>query len=443
MQVSRTNAEGLKREYRISVPAAEISEKVAGRLAELRRTVAVPGFRPGKAPLTLLDKRFGAAVRGEVLEAAVQAATESALADEGVRPALQPEIDIVKFEDGEDLEYTVALEMMPEIAPIDFSALELERLVAEPSESAVAGSIERLAESRTEYAPADDGRAAAGSDRVKIDFVGSIDGEPFEGGAAEDFELRVGAAELAPGFDEGLVGMAAGEEKTIEVAFPDDYPAEHLKGRAASFAVTMKEVRAPLPVVVDDAFARSVGLEDLAALNSMIRAGIARDYADMSRERLKRALLDKLADAHSFDLPPGMVAREFDAIWPRVKEAAEQGRLDEDDKALSEDALEARYRRIAERRVRLGLLLAEIGRANNIEVTPEDLERGITTRALRFPGQERRVVELFRDNPGAVREIQGPILEDKVVDFIIEMAQVTDRPVDVEELAAAPGAEDG
>lgn len=443
MQVSRTNAEGLKREYRISVPAAEISEKVAGRLAELRRTVAVPGFRPGKAPLTLLDKRFGAAVRGEVLEAAVQAATESALADEGVRPALQPEIDIVKFEDGEDLEYTVALEMMPEIAPIDFSTLELERLVAEPSESAVAGSIERLTESRTEYAPADDGRAAAGSDRVKIDFVGSIDGEPFEGGAAEDFELRVGAAELAPGFDEGLVGMAAGEEKTIEVAFPDDYPAEHLKGRAASFAVTMKEVRAPLPVVVDDAFARSVGLEDLAALNSMIRAGIARDYADMSRERLKRALLDKLADAHSFDLPPGMVAREFDAIWPRVKEAAEQGRLDEDDKALSEDALEARYRRIAERRVRLGLLLAEIGRANNIEVTPEDLERGITTRALRFPGQERRVVELFRDNPGAVREIQGPILEDKVVDFIIEMAQVTDRPVDVEELAAAPGAEDG
>lgn len=443
MQVSRTNAEGLKREYRISVPAAEISEKVAGRLAELRRTVAVPGFRPGKAPLTLLDKRFGAAVRGEVLEAAVQAATESALADEGVRPALQPEIDIVKFEDGEDLEYTVALEMMPEIAPIDFSALELERLVAEPSESAVAGSIERLAESRTEYAPAEDGRAAAGSDRVKIDFVGSIDGEPFEGGAAEDFELRVGAAELAPGFDEGLVGMAAGEEKTIEVAFPDDYPAEHLKGRTASFAVTMKEVRAPLPVVVDDAFARSVGLEDLAALNSMIRAGIARDYADMSRERLKRALLDKLADAHSFDLPPGMVAREFDAIWPRVKEAAEQGRLDEDDKALSEDALEARYRRIAERRVRLGLLLAEIGRANNIEVTPEDLERGITTRALRFPGQERRVVELFRDNPGAVREIQGPILEDKVVDFIIEMAQVTDRPVDVEELVAAPGAEDG
>ena len=443
MQVSRTNAEGLKREYRISVPAAEISEKVAGRLAELRRTVAVPGFRPGKAPLTLLDKRFGAAVRGEVLEAAVQAATESALADEGVRPALQPEIDIVKFEDGEDLEYTVALEMMPEIAPIDFSTLELERLVAEPSESAVAGSIERLTESRTEYAPAEDGRAAAGSDRVKIDFVGSVDGEPFEGGAAEDFELRVGAAELAPGFDEGLVGMAAGEEKTIEVAFPDDYPAEHLKGRAASFAVTMKEVRAPLPVVVDDAFARSVGLEDLAALNSMIRAGIARDYADMSRERLKRALLDKLADAHSFDLPPGMVAREFDAIWPRVKEAAEQGRLDEDDKALSEDALEARYRRIAERRVRLGLLLAEIGRANNIEVTPEDLERGITTRALRFPGQERRVVELFRDNPGAVREIQGPILEDKVVDFIIEMAQVTDRPVDVEELAAAPGAEDG
>ena len=442
MQVSRTSAEGLKREYRISVPAAEISEKVAGRLAELRRTVDLPGFRPGKAPLTLLDKRFGAAVRGEVLEAAVQAATESALADEGVRPALQPEIDIVKFKDGEDLEYTVALEMMPEIAPIDFSAIELERLVAEPSESVVANSVERLAEARVEYAPADDGRPAAESDQVKVDFVGSVDGEPFEGGAAEDFELKIGAAELAPGFDEGLVGMAAGEEKTIEIAFPDDYPGEHLKGRTASFAVTMKEVRAQLPVEVDDAFARNMGHEDLAALKSMVRASIARDYADMSRARLKRALLDKLADAQSFDLPPGMVAREFDAIWPRVKEAAERGVLEEDDKALSEDALEARYRGIAERRVRLGLLLAETGRANNIEVTQEDLERAITARALRFPGQERRFVELFRDNPAAVREIQGPILEDKVVDFIIEMARVTDRPVGVEELVAAPGVEE-
>ena len=438
MEVTQTSADGLKREYRISVPAAEIQAKMTGRLNELGQTVTIPGFRPGKVPMGLLKKRFGDAVRGEILEATIQDSTQNAFTDEGLRPAMQPKVDVVKFEDGEDLEYTVALELLPEIEPMDFAKLELERMVVEPTEAAIDEAMGRLAEQRSEFKPVEDGRAAAEGDQVRIDFVGSIDGEEFDGGAAEDFVLQLGSSQSIPGFEEQLTGITAGGEKVVEVKFPDDYAAENLKGKTASFAVTVKEVLGAAPVTVDDAFAESLGMDDLAALNGAVKEQIEREYGQISRARLKRTLLDTLSDSHTFELPPGMVEQEFEAIWGQVKDAKENDKLDEDDKDLSEDDLRTRYTGIAERRVRLGLLLSEVGTANNIQVGQEDLNRAMMEQAQRFPGQESRIFEYFQNNPQAIRELQAPIFEEKVVDFIIEMAQVTDRSVEVEELTAEP-----
>ncbi len=438
MQVTQTLADGLKREYRISIPANDIEDKLNHRLKEIGQTVVIPGFRPGKAPMGLLKKRFGEAVRGEILEATIRDATQSAFTDEGVRPALQPKVDVVKFKDGEDLEYTVALELLPEIEPMDFARLELERMVADPNEESMTQALQRLAGQRTEFKAIEDGRAAAEGDQVKIDYVGSIDGETFEGGAAEDFVLQLGADRFIPGFEEQLVGVAPGGEKTVEVSFPNDYPAENLKGKAASFAVTVKEVLAPAPVEIDDAFAASLGMDDLETLKGVVKERMEREYGQISRARLKRTLLDTLSDSHSFELPPGMVEHEFEDIWSQVMNAKEQDRLDEDDKELSEDMLRERYRTLAERRVRLGLLLSEVGSANNIQVSQEDLNRAMMEQVQRFPGEESRIFEFFQSNPDAVQELRAPIFEEKVVDFIIEMAKVTDRSVDFEELTAEP-----
>ena len=442
MQFTQTSADGLKREYLISVPAADIEAKMNGRLNELSQSVTIPGFRPGKVPMGLLKKRFGDAVRGEILEATIQDTTQDAFTDEGIRPALQPKVDVVKFEDGEDLEYTVALELLPEIEPMDFAKLELERMVVEPTEKAIGEAMGRLAEQRFEFKPVEDGRAAAEGDQVRIDFVGSIDGEEFEGGTAEDFVLQLGSGQFIPGFEEQLIGVVPGGEKTVEVSFPDDYAAENLKGKAASFAVTVKEVLGPGSVTLDDAFAESLGMDDLAALNGAVKEQLEREYGQISRNRLKRTLLDTLSESHSFELPPGMVDQEFEAIWAQIKDAKENDKLDEDDKDLSEDDLRARYTAIAQRRVRLGLLLSEVGSANNIQVGQEDLNRAMMEQAQRFPGQESRIFEYFQNNPQAIRELQAPIFEEKVVDFIIELAQVTDRPVDVEELTADPDSPD-
>ena len=439
MQVTEINAEGLKREYRISVPAADIEGKLVARLNEVGREVRVPGFRAGKVPLTVLRQRFGDAVRGEVLQSAIEDATSSAIDDEGVRPAMQPEIGDLKFEDGEDLEYTLNLELMPEIEPVDFAALELERLVVEAEDGKVDEALGRLAEQHRHFSTADEGAEAKDGDEVAIDFVGSIDGEPFEGGAAEGFVLRLGSGQFVPGFEEQLLGVKPGDEKTVAIDFPDDYPNDELKGKAASFAVTVKELRSPDETLVDDELAKHVGFDDLDSLKATIKGQIEGEYGRVARERLKRTLLDKLADSHSFELPPGMVEREFETIWTQIEEAREKGTLDEEDKALSEDDLRGRYRGIAERRVRLALLLSEVGRENNIRVTEDEMTRAMSEQARMFQGRESEIYEFYRNNPEAMQSLQAPIFEDKVVDFIVEMAQVTDRTVGIDELAAEPG----
>jgi trigger factor len=436
MQVTETLTEGLKREFKISVPAADIETKMVGRLTELGQSIRIPGFRPGKVPLGLLRKRYGDAVRGEILETTIQDATTDAMSDHGIRPAMQPKVDIVKFEEGEDLEYTVAVELLPEIEPMDFSKLDLERLVAEPGEEQIDDAIKRLSSQRRAFKPVEDGSAAKEGDQVRIDFEGKVDGEVFEGGTASDFILELGSGQFIPGFEEQLVGAAPGEERTVSITFPDSYPSETLKGKDAEFAVTVKEVLVPEEVAIDDEFAKSMGLDDLDALKSAIKEQLEREFGQVSRARLKRTLLDKLAESHSFELPPGMVEQEFEAIWTQVKDAMEQDRLDEDDKGKTEDELRERYHPIAERRVRLGLLLSEVGRANNITVSQEDLNRAMMDQARRFPGQESKIFEFYQKNPQAIQELQAPIFEEKVVDFILEMAKVADRTVGVDDLMA-------
>ncbi len=438
MQVTETSAEGLRREYSIVVPARDIEDKLVGRLTEIGQSVTVPGFRPGKVPIGILKQRYGDSVRGEILEQTIQDATENALSEKELRPALQPKIEIVTFEDGADLEYKLAVEVLPEIEPVEFSSLELERLVAEVGDSEIEAALTRLAEQRKTFQPVETPRAAVLGDQVVIDFTGRVDGETFDGGTASDFVLELGSGQFLPGFEDQLIGAEPGAKVEVKADFPDDYPAENLKGKNAVFDVDLKEVREAAAVGIDDDLAKSMGVDDLDALKGAVREQIEREYGQTSRARLKRTLLDRLAEIHQFELPPGMVEQEFDAIWRQVKDAMEQDRLDEDDKEKSEDELRERYQPIADRRVKLGLLLSEVGRTNNITVNQDDLNRAMVEQARGFPGQESRIFEYYQNNPEAMQELQAPIFEDKVIDFIVEMAKVTDRAVTIDELMADP-----
>lgn len=439
MQVTETSAEGLKREFTVVVPADDIESKLVSRLSQISNTVKIPGFRPGKVPMALLRKRYGDAVKGEVLEQTLQDSWQRTVEDKGLRPAGQPKIEIVKFEEGTGLEYKLAVEVLPEIAPIDFGTIELERRVTRATDEQIDKALERMAEQRRSF-EAEAGRAAAMGDMVVIDFLGKVDGEPFSGGEVKDFQLELGSGSFLQGFDEQLVGAKGGEAREARIQMAADHPNEQLRGKDVVFDVIVKEVRAPKGVTIDDAFAQASGLENVAALKKAIKDQLEREYAQISRLHLKRGLLDKLADSHDFTVPDAILDQEFQTIWAQVQEAKEKNQLDEDDKGKSEDELKERYRTIAVRRVRLGLLLSEIGRTNNIRVTQDDLNRAMQQEVARFPGQEARVYEYFQKNPQAMQELQAPIFEDKVVDFIVAMANVTDREVPVEDLYRDPDA---
>ena len=437
MQVNETNAEGLKREFTVVVPANDIETVMIDRLTEIGNSVKVPGFRPGKVPITLLKKRYGDAVRGEVLEKTIQDSWQKALIDKGLRPAAEPKVEIVTFEDGVDLEYKLAVELMPEIDPIDFSAIVLERRVAKVNDKEIDDALTRIAEGRRAFT-AVDGRAAADGDQVVVDFVGKIDGEDFAGGTVSDFELELGAGGFLPGFDEQLTGVKGGETKELTIQVADDHPNDQLRGKEVVFDVSVKEIREATAVPVDEELAKANGLESLEAMKEAIGGELEREYAQLSRAQLKRMLLDRLSDGLDFELPDAIVDSEFEGIWKQVLDAKERGTLDEDDKEKNEEELKEGYREIAERRVRLGLLLAEVGRTNNINVTQDDLNRAMQIEASRFPGQEGRVLEYFQKDQNAMQELQAPIFEDKVVDFVVEMATVTDVEVTVEELIQDP-----
>jgi trigger factor len=440
MQVTETLSEGLKREFKVVVPAADLESKVSGKLKDLAGRVRLPGFRPGKAPVALLRKTYGRALLGEVLEETVGAATQQTLDERKVRPAMQPKIEVKNFDEGGDLEYVIAVEVMPEFEPADFRQIKLEKLSAEVSDEEVAKRLDAMAEQMKAYAEVAEGQAAKPGDAVVIDFKGSIDGEVFEGGSGTDFELVLGSGSFIPGFEGQLEGAAKGDKRTVQVTFPDDYGHKPVAGKQASFEVEVKQVKAPLPTAVDDELAKKLGLENLDALRQTMRQQLERDYAGLSRAKLKRALLDALAEKHDFPVPPGLVDTEFDNIWKQVEQ--ERERLKQAgqpaEPAKPEEQEKADYRAIAERRVRLGLLLAEVGQRNNVAVTQDEVNRAIGEQARRFPGQERQVFEYFQKNPQAQATLRAPILEEKVCDFIIEMAEVSDRKVPVEELLRDP-----
>jgi trigger factor len=435
MQITETTADGLKHEFKVTIGAADIQRRVETRLNEIGRQVRLPGFRPGKVPLTVLKKRYGPSVMGEVIERAVNDSSSEAMREHKLRPALQPKVEIVSFNEGTDLEYKLAVEVLPEFVPMNFGELKLERLRPEVPDQEIDAALERMAKQQRKDEPAD--RAAAQGDIVVIDFKGSIDGAEFPGGSAEGHRLELGSGSFIPGFEEQLVGAAAGEHREVEVNFPAEYGAQDLAGKTAKFAVDVKEVRAPLPQPIDDSLAEAVGMENLQALRDAVRAQIERDYAGIAQQRLKRQLLDRLAERHDFPVPQGMVDIELDVIWKQFeaeRERAKQSGGREPEDGLSDDEIKAEYRAIAERRVRLGLLLSEVGRNNNIQVTQEEINRALGEEMRRYPGHERQVMDYYRKQPGALDNLRAPLFENKVVDYILEIAEVTDRSVAPSEL---------
>src|SRR5215467_1638285 len=433
MQVTELSAEGLKRQFKIVVPAGDLSAKVDERLAELSRTAQMPGFRPGKVPVGLLKKQYGQALYGEALEQAVNQSTAKAIEDRGLRPALQPKVDLKELGEGKDVEFEVAIEVLPEIGKLDFSDIELERLKAEVPAKDVDEAIERIAKANREQKPVDPPRPAQKGDALKLDFVGSVGGVEFPGGKAEDYVLELGSGSFIPGFEDQLIGAEVGKPLDVKVTFPADYGNAELAGKEAVFKCTAKEIREFVDKPADDELAKKNNFENLDAMRKAVADRISQDYAQVSRSMIKRQLLDKLADSHKFAVPEGLVEGEFNAIWQRIEEAKKNGEKLEDD----EEKLRTEYREIAEHRIRLGLLLADVGRSNAIDVTPEELNQAVMREAMRYPGQERQVLEFYGKNAELKEQLRAPIFEEKTVDFILELAKVNEKSVTPEELLKA------
>lgn len=435
MQVTETAAEGLKREFKIVVPAADIQAKAESRLQALSQQVRIPGFRPGKVPMPLMKQRYGASVLGEVLELAVQESADAAMAERSLKPALQPKIEVTSFDEGKDLEYTLSVEILPEIAELDLKTVKLNKPKVVVADSEVEEALGRVAESRKVNVVVEDVREAVKGDVLEIDFVGSVDGVEFPGGKGEGYDLELGSGTFIPGFEDQLIGAKVGDVANVSVTFPEEYHSKDLAGKAAVFVVTVKALKAASLPALDDEFAKGLGLEDLNGLRNAIKGQIENEYSSMVRNRVKRDLLDALAEKADFPVPAGMVGLEFDAIWKQIEDAKKNDSLDEEDKGKSDDELKTEYTTLAERRVRLGLLLADLGQKNSVQVTQEDINRAVMQEAMRFPGQEQAVFQYFQNNRQALDSLRAPLYEDKVIDFILGAADVTEVEMTAEELA--------
>ncbi len=445
--VELESSKGLNKVYEITIPATELDERLTAKIAEIQPRVSLKGFRPGKVPASHIRKVFGKSIMGDVVQEVTQETSEKALTDQGVRqasaPHIHPESDMDQvIEGGADYVYHIHLDVMPDFKPANPKDLTVTRPVAEVGDEEIEDSLKRIAEQNVSF-EAKDGPAEDG-DRVTMDFVGRVDGEEFEGGKAEGADLVLGQGRFIPGFEDQIAGMKAGEERTINVTFPEDYGHEPLAGKPAEFDIKVSEVAAPKESAVDEDLAKNLGLESLDALKDAVKKNLEREYAGQSRARAKRRVLDALDGLHDFELPVNMVEQEFGAIWQQVQADIEAGNLDDEDKEKSEDELKDDYRKIAERRVRLGLVLAEIGREGNVRVNDEEIARAVNQEAMRYPGQEQQVVEFYQKNPQALAQVRAPLYEEKVIDYILELADVTDETVSKEDLFAddeAPGAE--
>jgi trigger factor len=442
MRVTETLSEGLKREYSISLPASDLAAKLDGQLAELKAKVRINGFRPGKVPVEHLRKVYGKSVMADVMQEAIATANKKIVDDNHLRLAREPKVELpsdqgameAALEARGDLNFKVALEVLPVFEIGDFSQISLERLTADVEPVDVEAALDRLAQERRSYSAKPAGAAAEIHDRVTVDFDGSIDGIPFEGGEGRDIQVALGSNTFLPGFEDQLIGVAAGDKRTVRATFPEAYAVRALAGKTADFEVTVKAVAAPDPFAVDDEFAKSLGYESLDKLKEMIRDRIAAEYARASREKLKRQLLDRLDRLYSFELPEGLVNQEFNSIWEQVTQEQQASGRGFAEESTTEEAARADYRKIAERRVRLGLLLAEVGTRAEVKVSDEEMTQALVGRARSFPGQEKQVWDFYRNNTQALAELRAPIYEEKVVDHILGLAKVEMRKVPKEEL---------
>ena len=442
MQVTETLSEGLRREFKVVVPAAELDAKVNVRLDELKDRVRINGFRPGKVPVAHLKRVYGRSAMAEVIEATVRDTNNQIVSERGLKLASDPKVTlpteqaaVEKLIAGEsDLDYTVAVEIVPPIELTNFKTIELTKLTSDVTDAEVDEAVARISEQNKPYSQKPEGGKAAKDDRVVISFAGTIDGQPFEGGTGDDSVVLIGSNTFIPGFEDQLIGITAGETRTLKVTFPAHYPKQDLAGKNAEFVVAAKSIESPGAVKIDDEFAKSLGLESLAKLRDAVKERIAAEHVGVSRQKIKRALLDELDGRHKFEPPPSLVEEEFERVWKSVQSEMETEKKTFADEDTTEEKAKAEYRAIAERRVRLGLVLAEIGEKNKITVTDDELNRAVMEQTRRFAGQEQRVWDYYRHNPQAVAALRAPIYEEKVVDFLLELAQVDEKKVPREEL---------
>ena len=443
MQIKETTNEGLKRAYTVTIPAKEIDERVNSEVKKIAPQVKMPGFRPGKVPANLVRKMHGEQLHAQTLNDMIRESVDKVMADNKLRPAMQPSVELDEgYEEGKDASLSVELEILPEIDAPEVDGLALERLTVPVTDEQVDEAVERIASNNKSYKDAAKTKKAADGDQLIIDFVGRVDGTEFEGGKAENTPLTIGSGQFIPGFEEQLTGVKTGDKKTITVTFPEDYPAENLKGKEAEFDVTVQQVKVPTDTKIDDEFAKNLGLEGLDKLKELLRGQLEQETSGLTRTQMKRQLLDTLAAGHDFAVPQGMVDAEFEQIWAQLQQEA--ARSDDAETMLKEMEDEKDdYRKIAERRVRLGLLLSEIGQKNGVEVNANEMNMLIQQAAQQYRAEDReRFIQYVQQEPMAAAQLRAPLYEDKVVDFLFDKAEITDREVTREELEAAIEAEE-
>ena len=445
MQVTETLSQGLKREYSIVLPATDLAARLDGQLADMKNKIRINGFRPGKVPVAHLKRVYGRSVMADVVQEAITEANKQIVDENGLRLAQEPKVELptdqasieAALEARGDLNFKVALEVLPKFDVGAFDDISLERPVADVEPADVDRALDRLADNRRTYADRPEGAKAESGDRVTVDFVGRIAGEPFEGGTSENIEVILGSDTFIPGFEEQLLGVVAGERRAVEATFPEAYVNRALAGQKAAFDVTVKAVASPEPFAIDEDFAKSLNFESLDKLKEMISGNLNNEYSRLSREKLKRQLLDALDKRYSFELPDGLVSQEFESIWRQVEQEQKASGRSFAEENTTEEAARADYRRIAERRVRLGLLLAEVGSKAEVKIADEEVSSALIARARAYPGQEKQIWDYYRNNPQALAELRAPIYEEKVVDFILTQAKVDERKVTREELMKA------
>jgi trigger factor len=442
MQVTETLAEGLKHEFKISVPASDLDAKAGAKLVDLKDKVRLNGFRPGKVPVSHLKKVYGRSVMAEAIDQTIRDTNTQLFTDRGFRLATEPKItmpteqkEVEELLAGKsDLTYTVSIEVVPTIQLADFKSFSVEKPVVEVTDSDIDEAIKRIADQSRPYAAKSEGAKAENGDRVTISFTGTIDAVPFDGGTGEGIQVVIGAGQFIPGFEEQLIGIGAGETRTLKVSFPKNYASEKLAGQAAEFETTATAIEAPGETKIDDEFAKTLGLESLDKLKEAARERLVAEFAGATRQRVKRALLDRLDDSHRFEAPPSLIEEEFNLMWNSIKAEMESSGKTFADEDTTEEAAKEEYHKIADRRVRLGLVLSEIGEKNKITVTDDEVSRAVIERARQMPGREKEVWDYYRNNANALAQLRAPIYEDKVVDFILELANVTEKKVTREDL---------